>query len=161
MNLKRQYAILAGVLSAEAFVFALFGSVALRASGAGVFGFLVAAAIVFYYSVRHPTPFGVAAGLFNTLLLSYFSQSRGLPTALLLLLVTGTSPYVEQLTPGLARIAFTGAYAVVALLLSLFSRGSAPPGLAALFWYLVVAVVTGLVGSRYLLRRSPLEQSHG
>jgi hypothetical protein len=116
---------------------------------------------VFYYSVRHPTPFGVAAGLFNTLLLSYFSQSRGLPTALLLLLVTGTSPYVEQLTPGLARIAFTGAYAVVALLLSLFTRGSAPPGLAALFWYLVVAVVTGLVGSRYLLRRSPLEQSHG
>jgi hypothetical protein len=161
MNLKRQYAILAGVLSMEAFVFALFCSVALHAPGAGAFGFLVAAAIVFYYSVRHPTPFGVAAGLFNTLLLSYFSQSRGLPTALLLLLVTGTSPYIEQLAPGLARIAFTGAYAVVAILLALFARGSAAPGLVALFWYFVAAAVTGLVGSRYLLRRSPLEQSHG
>jgi hypothetical protein len=161
MSMKQQYAVLAGVLAMEAFVFALMGSVALHAPGAGAFGFLVAAAIVFYYSVRHPTPFGVAVGLFNTLLLSYFSQSRGLPTALLLLLVTGAAPYIEQLAPGLARIAFTGAYAATALLLALFTRGSTAPGLAALFWYLVTAGVIGLAGSRYLLRRSPLEQSHG
>jgi hypothetical protein len=161
MTIRRQYVVLTGVLAVEAFVFALLGSVALHAPGAGAFGFLVAAAIVFYYSVRHPTPFGVAVGLFNTLLLSYFSQSRGLPTALLLLVVTGASPYIEQLAPGLARAAFTGAYAATALLLALFARGSASPGLAALFWYLVAAAVTGLVGSRYLLRRSPLEQSHG
>ncbi|MCX6084711.1 MAG: hypothetical protein NT102_07095 [Caldiserica bacterium] len=161
MNLKRQYAVLAGVLAIEAFVFALFCGIALHTPGAGAVGFLVAAAIVFYYSVRHPTPFGVAAGLFNTLLLSYFSQSRELPTALLLLLVTGASPYIEQLAPGLARIAFTGAYAVTALVLAFFTRGSAAPGLAALLRYCVAAAVTGLVGSRYLVRRSPLEQSHG
>jgi hypothetical protein len=161
MNLKRQYGILAGVLAIEAFVFALFCSVALHTPGAGAFGFLVATAIVFYYSVRHPTPFGVAAGLFNALLLSYFSQSQGLPTALLLLLVVGVSPYIEQLAPGLARVAFSGAYAVTAFVLALFTRGSAAPGLTALLWYVVVAAVTGLVGSRYLVRRSPLQQNHG
>jgi hypothetical protein len=161
MNLKRQYAILAGVLAMEAFVFALSCGVALHTPGAGGFGFLLAAAIVFYYSVRHPTPFGVAAGLFNTLLLSYFSQSQGLPTALLLLLVAGASPYIEQLAPSLARIAFTGAYAVTALVLAFFTRGNAAPGLVALLWYCVAAAITGLVGSRYLVRRSPLEQNHG
>ena len=161
MNLKRQYAVLAGVLAMEAFVFALFCGVALHTPGAGAFSFLVAAATVFYYSVRHPTPFGVAAGLFNTLLLSYFSQSQELPTALLLLLVTGASPYIEQLAPGLARVAFTGAYAVTTLVLAFFTRGSAAPGLVALLWYFVAAAVTGLVGSRYLVRRSPLEQGHG
>ena len=161
MNLKRQYAVLAGVLAVETFVFALFCGIALHTPGAGAFGFLVAAAIVFYYSVRHPTLFGVAAGLFNTLLLSYFSQSQALPTALLLLLVAGTSPYIEQLAPGLARIAFTGAYAVTALVLAFFTRGSAAPGLVALMWYFVVAAVIGLEGSRYLVKRSPLEQNHG
>lgn len=161
MNSKQQYAVLAGVLAIEAFVFALFCGIALHTPGVGVFGFLVAAAIVFYYSVRHPTRFGVAAGLFNVLLLSFFSQSQGLPTALLLLLVVGTSPYIEQLAPGLARVAFTGAYAVTALVLALFTRGSAAPGLTALLWYVVVAAVIGLMESRYLVRRSPLDQNHG
>src|SRR5450756_1042923 len=135
MSLKQQYAALAGVLAMEAFVFALFCGVTLHTPGAGAFGFLVAAAIVFYYSVRHPTPFGVAAGLFNTLLLSYFSQSQALPTALLLLLVAGTSPYIEQLAPGLARIAFTGAYAVTALVLAFFTRGNTAPSLIACLLY--------------------------
>lgn len=161
MTLNRQYAFLAGVLTTEAFVFALFSSVALHTPGAGALSFLVATAVVFYYSVRHPTSFGVAAGLVNTLLLSYFGQAQGLPTALILLLVTGASPYIEQLAPGLGRIAFTGAYVVTALLLTVFTRGNAAPGLAALLSYVVAATVTGLVESRYLVRRSPLEQSHG
>jgi len=161
MNLKQQYAVLAGVLALEAFVFALFCGVVLHTPGAGAFGFLVAAAIVFYYSVRHPTLFGVAAGLFNTLLLSYFSQSQALPTALLLLLVTGVSPYIEELAPSLARITLTGAYAATALVLAVFTRGNAAPGLVALLWYCVAATVIGLLESRYLVRRSPLEQNHG
>lgn len=161
MNSKQQYAALTGVLVMETFVFALFCSITLHTPGAGAFGFLVAAAIVFYYSVRHPTPFGVAAGLFNVLLLSYFSQSSALPTALLLLLVVGASPYIEQLAPSLARIAFTGAYAVTALVLAFLTRGNTAPSLIALLWYCGAAAVTGLVGSRYLVRRSPLEQNHG
>jgi len=161
MNLKRQYAILAGVLVVELFVFALLCSIALHIPDAGAFSFLVATAIVFYYSVRHPTSFGVIAGLFSTLLLSYFSQSQGLPTALLLLLIAGTSPYIEQLARGLARAVFTGAYTVTALALALFTRGSAAPSFVALLWYAIVAAITGLVGSRYLVRRSPLEQHHG
>jgi hypothetical protein len=161
MNSKQQYAVLTGVLAMETFVFALFCSITLHTPGAGAFGFLVAAAIVFYYSVRHPAPFGVAAGLFNVLLLSYFSQSQALPTALLLLLVVGASPYIEQLAPSLARIAFTGAYAVTALVLAFLTRGNTAPSLVALLWYCGAAAVTGLVGSRYLVRRSPLEQNHG
>jgi len=161
MNSKQQYAALTGVLVMETFVFALFCSITLHTPGAGAFGFLVAAAIVFYYSVRHPTPFGVAAGLFNVLLLSYFSQSQALPTALLLLLVVGASPYIEQLAPSLARIAFTGAYAVTALVLAFLTKGNTAPSLIALLWYCGAAAVTGLVGSRYLVRRSPLEQNHG
>jgi hypothetical protein len=161
MTLNRQYAFLAGVLILETFVFALFSSVALRTPGAGALSFLLAAAVVFYYSVRHPTSFGVAAGLINTLLLSYFGQAQGLPTALILLLVTGASPYIEQLAPGSGRIAFTGAYAVTALLLTVFTRGNRAPSFLGLTWYLVAATVTGLAESRYLVRRSPLEQSHG
>lgn len=161
MNLKRQYAVLAGVLAVEAILFALFCSVALRAPGAGAFGFLMATAVVFYYSVRRPTPFGVAAGLFNTLLLAYFSQSQALPTVVLLLLVTGVSPYIEQLAPGLARIAFAGAYVVTALVLAFFTRGGPAPSLVALLWYCAAAAVAGVVGSRYLVRRLPLEQNHG
>lgn len=161
MTLKQQYSVLAGVLAMETFVFALSSAIALHNPGVGAFGLLVAAAIVFYYSARHPTSFGIAAGLFNTLLLSYFSQSQGLPTALLLLLVTGVSPYIEQLAPGLAHIAFTGAYAVTALALGFFARGGAATGLPALSWYCVAATVTGLVGSRYLLRRLPLGQNRG
>jgi len=161
MNSKQQYAALTGVLVMETFVFALFCSITLHTPGAGAFGFLVAAAIVFYYSVRHPAPFGVAAGFFNVLLLSYFSQSQALPTALLLLLVVGASPYIEQLAPSLARIAFTGAYAVTALVLAFLTRGNTAPSLIALLWYCGAAAVTGLVGSRYLVRRSPLEQNHG
>jgi len=161
MNSKQQYAVLAGVLAMETFVFALLCSIALYTPTAGVFSFLVAAAVVFYYSVRHPTPFGVAAGLFNALLLSYFSQSQVLPTALLLLLVVGASPYIEQLAPSLARVAFTGAYAVTALILAFFTRGNTAPSLIALLWYFVAAAGTGLAGSRYLIRRSPLEQNHG
>jgi len=161
MSLKQQYAALAGVLAVETFVFALFCSIALHTPGLGAFGFLVVAAIVFYYSVRHPTAFGVAAGLFNALLLSYFSQSQALPTVLLLLLVVGVSPYIEQLAPGLAHVAFAGAYAATAVLLAFFTRGNTAPSLTGLAWYCAAAAVTGLVGSWYLVRRSPLEQSHG
>ena len=161
MSAKQQYAVLAAVLLIETFVFALFCSIALRAPSAGAFGFLVAAAIVFYYSVRHPTPFGVAAGLFNTLLLSYFSQSLALPTALLMLLIVGASPFIEQLAPSLARIAFTGTYTATALLLAFFTRGNTAPSLMTLLWYCAAAALAGLVGSRYLVRRSPLEQNHG
>jgi hypothetical protein len=161
MTPNRQYAFLAGILILEAFVFALFCSIALRTPGVGALSLLVAAAVVFYYSVHHPTSFGVAAGLFNTLLLSYFSQSRGLPTALLLLVVVGVSPYIEQLAPGLARLVFTGAYAVTVLSLTMFAKGNATPSLIALLAYFSAAAVTGLVGSRYLVRRSPLEQTHG
>jgi hypothetical protein len=161
MNLNRQYAFLAGVLAMETFVFALLCGVALHIPGAGAFGFLLAAAVVFTYSVRHPTPFGVAAGLFNVLLLSYFSQALELPIALLLLLVTGTSPYIEQLAPGLARVTFAGAYVATVLVLALFTRGNTAPGLVPLLWYCATAAVTGLVGSRFLVRRSPLEQNRG
>ena len=161
MSAKQQYAVLAAVLLIEIFVFALFCGIALRAPGTGAFGFLVAAAIVFYYSVRHPTPFGVAAGLFNTLLLSYFSQSLALPTALLMLLIVGASPFIEQLAPSLARIAFTGTYTATALLLAFFTRGNTAPSLMTLLWYCAAAALAGLVGSRYLVRRSPLEQNHG
>ncbi|MHB8107179.1 MAG: hypothetical protein ACYDH4_07100 [Candidatus Cryosericum sp.] len=161
MTAKQEYAVLAGVLVVETFLFAMFCGIALRAPGTGACGFLVAAAIVFYYSARHPTPFGVAAGLFNTLLLSYFSQSQALPTALLLLLIVGASPYIEQLAPGLARIVFTGAYTATALLLAFFTRGDAAPTFMTLLWYCAAAAVAGLVGSRYLVRRSPLEQNHG
>ncbi|MFZ2413258.1 MAG: hypothetical protein WAW16_03490 [Candidatus Cryosericum sp.] len=145
----------------ETFIFALFCSIALRTPGVGALSLLVAAAVVFYYSVHHHTFFGVAAGLFNTLLLSYFSQLRGLPTALLLLVVVGVSPYIEQLSPGLARLVFTGAYAVTVLALTVFARGNATPGPIALLSCFAAAAVTGLVGSRYLVRRSPLEQTHG
>ena len=161
MSAKQQYAVLAAVLLIETFVFALFCSIALRAPSAGAFGFLVAAGIVFYYSARHPTPFGVAAGLFNTLLLSYFSQSLALPTALLMLLIVGASPFIEQLAPSLARIAFTGTYTATALLLAFFTRGNTAPSLMTLLWYCAAAALAGLVGSRYLVRRSPLEQNHG
>lgn len=161
MNLRRQYAVLTGVLTAEAFIFALISNVALHTPEAGAVSFLVATTIVFTYSVRHPTSFGVAAGLFNALLLSYFSQEQFLPAALLFLLITGSSPYVEQLAPGLARAAFTGAYAIATTILALLSRGSTTPRLMALLVYFVVAAVAGLAGSRYLVRRSPLEQNHG
>jgi len=161
MNAKRQYGVLAGVLAVETFVFALFCGIALHTPGAGAFGFLVAAAIVFYYSVHHPASFGVAAGLFNALLLSYFSQSQVLPTVLLLLLVVGVSPYIEQLAPSLARIAFAGAYVATVLILAFFTRGGPAPGLVALLWFCVAAAIAGVVGSRYLVRRSPLEQNHG
>jgi hypothetical protein len=161
MNLKRQYAILAGVLAVETFVFALLCGVALHIPEAGACGFLVAAAVVFAYSVRHPTPFGIAAGLFNVLLLSHFSQALGLPTALLLLLVTGISPYIEQLAPALARATFAGVYVATVLALALFTKGNAAPSLVPLLWYSATAAVTGLAGSRFLVRRSPLEQNHG
>ena len=161
MTLNRQYAFLAGVLTLEAFVFALFSSVALHTPGAGALSFLLASAVVFYYSVRHPTSFGVVAGLFNTLLLSYFGQAQGLPTALILLLVTGASPYIEQLAPGLGRVAFTGTYVVTALLLTVFTRGNTALSLVAFLWYFVAATVTGFVESPHLVRRSPLGLNHG
>jgi hypothetical protein len=161
MTPTRQYAFLAGTLILEAFAFALLCVMALHVPGIGALSLLVAAAVVFYYSVHHSTSFGVAAVLFNTLLLSYFSQSRELPTALLLLVVVGVSPYIEQLAPGLARLAYMGSYAVTVLALAVFARGNDTPSLIALLSCFAVAAVTGLVGSRYLVRRSPLEQTHG
>ncbi|MCX6085758.1 MAG: hypothetical protein NTX94_04900 [Caldiserica bacterium] len=161
MNLKRQYALLAGVLAMEALVFALLCGVALHIPEAGASGFLVAAAVVFAYSVRHPTPFGIAAGLFNVLLLSHFSQALGLPTALLFLLVTGISPYIEQLAPALARVTFAGAYVAAVLALALFTNGNGAPSLIRVLWYGAAAAVAGLIGSRFLLRRSPLERNNG
>ncbi|MCX6064000.1 MAG: hypothetical protein NTV26_07480 [Caldiserica bacterium] len=161
MNLKRQYAVLAGVLAMETLVFALLCGVALHIPEAGASGFLVAAAVVLAYSVRHPTPFGIAAGLFNVLLLSHFSQALELPTALLLLLVTGISPYIEQLAPALARATFAGAYVATVLVLALFSKGNGAPNVIPLLWYCAAAGVIGLIGSRFLVRPSPLEHSHG
>jgi len=161
MNLKRQYALLAGVLAMETLVFALLCAVALHIPEAGASGFLVAGAVVFAYSVRHPTPFGIAAGLFNVLLLSHFSQSLGLPTALVFLLVTGVSPYIEQLAPVLARVTFAGAYVAAVLVLAFFTKGNGAPSLIPVLWYCAAAAVTGLIGSRFLLRRSPLERTDG
>ncbi len=161
MTVKQEYAVLAGTLLVETSVVALLCGIALYASGAGALSFLVAAGIVFYYSARHPAPFGIAAGLFNTLLLAYFSQSQPLPTVLLLLLVTGVSPYIDQLAPALARITFAGAYAFTALLLGFFTRGNSTPDITALLLFATIAIAAGLGGSRYLIRRSPLEQHHG
>lgn len=161
MNIKQRYAVLAAVLAGEVLVFVLLSGVALWQPAAGGLGLLVAAAVVFYYSARHPTPFGVIASVFNTVLLSYFSQSRGLPTALLFLLICGTSPYVEQLSPSLARSVFTAAYAMTAITLAAFVSGSVVPGARIALCYTVFAVLVGFVGARYLLRPSPLEPGNG
>ncbi|MCE5192970.1 MAG: hypothetical protein ABFD13_02830 [Candidatus Cryosericum sp.] len=161
MTVKQQYAVLAGTLLVETVVAVLLCGIAMYAPGTGALSFLAGASIVFYYSARHPAPFGIAAGLFNTLLLAYFSQSRALPTALLLLLVTGVSPYIEQLAPVLARITFAGAYTCTVLLLSSLARGNSIPGISDLALFATIAIAVGFGESRYLIRRSPLEQYHG
>jgi hypothetical protein len=161
MNLKQQYAGLAGVLIGEAFAFVLLASIALYLPAAGAAGFLAATVVVYYYSARHPTPFGVIAGLFNTLLLIYFGQCRGLPTALLFLLVSGASPYIEQLSPGLARVVFTAAYTITVLLLALLANGNVLPGVGIMLGYILLAIVTGFAAARYFIRPSSLEPIHG
>jgi hypothetical protein len=161
MNLKQQYAALAAILMGETVVFVLLSSVALWQPAAGGLGFLVAAAVVYYYSARHPTPFGIIASLFNTVVLSYFSQCRGLPTALLFLLVCGASPYIEQLSRGLARTVFAAAYAVTTLILAALVSGSMAPTARIVLCYALIAVLCGLAGARYLVRPSPLEPNNG
>lgn len=161
MTTTQEYGVLAGVLLLETCIIALLCGIALHAPGAGFVPFLVAAGVVFYYSARHPAPFGILAGLFTTLLLAYFSQSRALPTALLLLTVTGVAPSIEQLAPVVARMTFAGAFAFTALLLSLLTRGSGSPGFTAFVLFTLIAALAGLVESRYLIRRSPLEARHG
>lgn len=158
MNIKQEYLALGVTLLVETCIIDLLCGAALQVPGMGTLSFLVAGAIVFYYSARHPAPFGIAAGLFNALLLAYFSQSQALPTALLLLLVTGVSPFIEQLAPKVARITFAGAYAVVVLLLGVLTRGDAIPDAGTLVIFVAAAMAAGLAGSRYLIRRSPLEQ---
>jgi len=125
MTVKQQYAVLGGTLLVETVVAVLLCGIAMYAPGTGALSFLLGAGIVFYYSARHPAPFGIAAGLFNTLLLAYFSQSRALPTALLLLLVTGVSPYIEQLAPVLARITFAGLIRALSCCLASLQGGTA------------------------------------
>lgn len=161
MNIKQRYVVLAAVLVGEVLLFALLTGVALSQPAAGAFGLLVAAAVVFYYSARHPTPFGVIASIFNTILLSYFSQSRGLPTVLLFLLICGVSPHVEQLSPSLARAVFAAAYTVTAVALGALVSGSTVPGVPAALCYVVCAAVGGFAGARFLLRPSPLEPANG
>ncbi|MGB9667201.1 MAG: hypothetical protein ACPL2N_07805 [Candidatus Cryosericum sp.] len=161
MTTRQEYAVLAGVALLETCIIALLCGIALPVPGAGFVPFLVAAGVVFYYSARHPAPFGVIAGLFTTLLLAYFSQSLALPTALLLLAVTGVAPSIEQLAPAIARMTFAGAFAFTALLLSLLTRGSGTPGLTAFVLFTLIAALAGAVESRYLIRRSPLEARHG
>jgi len=161
VNVKRQYAVLAAVLTGEVLVFVLLSGIALWQPAAGGLAFLVAGAVVFYYSARHATPFGVIASVFNTVLLSYFSQSRGLPTVLLFLLMCGASPYVEQLSPGLARGVFTAAYAVVTVALAALVRGNVVPSAPIALCYTVLAVLTGFIGARYLLRPSRLDTGNG
>ena len=161
MNMKQRYVVLAAVLAAESLVFALLTGVTLSQPAAGALGLLVAAAVVFYYSARHPTPFGVVASIFNAVLLSYFSQSRGLPTVLLFLLVCGISPHVEQLSPSLARAVFAAAYTVTAITLGALVSGSIAPTVPAALCYLACAAVGGFAGARFLLRPSPLEPTNG
>ncbi len=161
MNPKQQYAVLAGVLAGETLVFILLSGIALWLPGAGSLGFLMAAAIVYYYSARHPAPFGIITALFNTVALSYFSQSRGLPTALLFLLVSGVSPSIEQLSHGLARAVFTAAYTVTSLVLAVLVSGSTVPTPDAALGYILLAILTGFAGARYLVRPSPLEPGNG
>jgi hypothetical protein len=153
--------VLAGVLAGETLVFVLLSSVALWLPAAGGLGFLVAAAVVYYYSARHPAPFGIIAGLFNTLVLTYFSQCRGLPTALLFLFISGVSPYIEELSRGLARVVFTAAYAVTAVALAVLVSGSATPTVSVVLCYILLAILTGFAGARHLVRPSPLEPGNG
>lgn len=161
MTIKQEYMVLGLTLLIETCVTTVLSGAALRVPGMGALSFIVAASIVFYYSARHPAASGIAAGLFNTLLLAYFSQSQVLPTALLLLLVTGASPYIEQLAPMLARMTFAGAYVVTVLLLVFLAKGDVIPNAATLAVFVTAAVAAGLYGSRYLIRRSPLDQPRG
>lgn len=161
MNIKQRYVVLAAMLAGEVLVFALLSGVALWQPAAGGLALLVAAAVVFYYSARHPTPFGVIASVFNTVLLSYFSQSRGLPTVLLFLLICGVSPYVEQLSPSLARAVFTAAYALAAVVLAALVSGSVAPSAPLAVCYTVLAALSGFAGARFLVRPSPLEPGNG
>jgi hypothetical protein len=161
MNLKQRYAVLAGVLAGETLVFVLISSIALWLPAAGGLGFLVAAAVVYYYSARHPTPFGIIAGLFNTLVLSYFSQCRSLPTAFLFLFISGASPYIEELSRSIALAVFTAAYAVTVVALAVLVSGSITITAGVALCYSLLAILAGFVGARHLVRPSPLAPGNG
>ena len=161
MTARQEYSLLGGLLVGEAVLLALLSHVTLRVPGSGGAAFLLAAAIVFFYSVRHQVSLGMTAGLASALCLAYFSQSRFLPTALLFLLVSGACPYIEQLAPGLGRSVFTAAYCLATAVLPLMTQGRPALQPAGVAMYMVASVVVGVSEARYLVRRSPLEEQHG
>ncbi len=160
MNVRRQYIGLAVVLVLETLFFAVLCNVSLSLPLAGSIGCFVSAAVVFFYSVRHSTPFAVITDLYNALLLGYFVQTLELPAVLVFFIVSGASPYIEQLSPGLARFIFAAVYAATVICLSLLSRGTHVPGLGGLLCYVLSAAVIGLIGSRFIIRPSMLKAEH-
>lgn len=161
MTVRQEYSLLGGLLVGEAVLLALLSHVTLRVPGSGGAAFLLAAAIAFFYSVRHTVSLGMTAGLASALFLAYFSQSRFLPTALLFLVVAGSGPYIEQLAPGLGRIVFSAAYCLATAVLPLMTQGRPSLQPAGLAMYMVTSLIIGISEARYLVRRSPLEESHG
>jgi len=161
MTIRQEYSLLGGLLAGEAVLLALLSHVTLRVPASGGAAFLLAAAIVFFYSVRHTVSLGILAGLVSALFLAYFSQSRFLPTALLFLLITGACPYIEQLAAGLGRVVFSAAYCLAAALLPLMTQGRPAFQPFGVVMYVAGAIVVGIFEARYLVRRSPLEEQHG
>ncbi len=152
---------LAGVLAGEAFVLVLISAVAVRLPVAGGASFLIGAAVVFYYGSQRSLLQGIASSLFNALALSYFSQSRCLPVALLFLLICGVSPYVKQLSAHLSRFVFTTSYVATVLALVAFSGEGAYAGSETLLIYALVATVAGFTITWHLIRHPSLEQVNG
>jgi hypothetical protein len=161
MTIRQEYSLLGGLLAGEAVLLALLSHVTLRAPASGGAAFLLATAIVFFYSVRHTVSLGITGGLVSALFLAYFSQSRLLPTALLFLLVTGACPSIEQLAPRLGRIVFSAAYCLVTALLPLMTQGRPALQPFGVTMYVAASIAVGISEARYLVRRSPLEEQHG
>lgn len=150
---RRSWIAVAVIVLVQVLAFSALTSVALRFPGMGAASFMMAMAVVCYASIRHPLATAIILALMNALMLTFYAQSMVLPTALVLLLVTGIIPYITQLSHGLSRLALATTYAGGCLLLSLGSWGSAMTGVGDLAGFVLCSLLAGLACSIGLIRK--------